>query len=651
MFDQIHFIRPWLLLLIPLLGILCFAWMRASFKNSQWRQILPMHLHRHLVSSSGKSQTKQPFFWLSLALFLACVAAAGPTWEKLPQPVYQTDSGRVLVMDMSLSMRATDVNPNRLTRANFKAIDLIKEINDGEVGLVAYAGDAFTISPLTQDIANLENLIPSLSPEIMPSSGSNPVAGLNQAISLLDNAGYQYGHIYWITDGIQSSDISALRALISQSKYEFSVLTIGTEEGAPVQLTDGTLLKQNNGSIVIPQLKANYLRQALNVSNARQSAMSMDDSDIRSMLLTSNNLDQIRKDRAQESTGDAWRDMGAYTLLLILPIAAMLFRRGLLFSFTLAFIFIMPPANQAMAQSSSQSSELSHTKASTSPVDNGLGRVKTNIASLFLNDNQKGERAFKQGDYQSAKEVFNDINWRAAAAYKAGDYETALELYQQSDGLKSIYNQGNALAKLGELQKAIEAYEKVLQVEPSHEQAAANKALLEQLLEQQEQQEQQNQQEQQQDSEQDQQQSDSDNRQQSQDGEPSEQQQQQSDASEQGNKQQEPSENASSEGQEPNEAEQNQQQGEESEQESNEPPSSPSANEQGQEAQNQTSEQPVQAVRQDELSPEEREQMRRLQTLMNKVPDDPAFLLQRKMLIEAQKRKQFSPPTNQEQEW
>jgi Ca-activated chloride channel family protein len=558
-------------------------------------------------------------------------------------------------MDMSLSMRATDVNPNRLTRANFKAIDLIKEINDGEVGLVAYAGDAFTISPLTQDIANLENLIPSLSPEIMPSAGSNPVAGLKQAISLLDNAGYQHGHIYWITDGINSSDISPVRALISQSKYEFSVLTIGTEAGAPVQLTDGTLLKQNNGSIVIPQLNTNYLRQALNVSNARQNAMSMDDSDIKSMLLTSNRLDQVRKDSTQESTGDAWRDMGAYAVLLILPIAAMLFRRGVLFSIALMFIFTMPTANQAMAQSHSNSSELGQIEVSTPPAHNKFEQVRTNIASLFLNDNQKGEKAFNQGDYQSAKEMFNNINWRAASAYKAGDYESALELYQQSDGLSSIYNQGNALAKLGQLQKAIEAYEKVLNVDPEHEQAAANKALLEQLLDQQEQQEQQeqeNQQDQQQDSEQDQQQSDSDNRQQGQDGEPSEQQQQQSDASEQGSNEQESSESEPPEGEQaPSEAEQNQQQNEESEQEGNEPPSSPSANEQEQEAQNQASKQPVQAVRQDELSPEEREQMRRLQTLMNKVPDDPAFLLQRKMLIEAQKRKQFSPPTNQEQEW
>jgi Ca-activated chloride channel family protein len=558
-------------------------------------------------------------------------------------------------MDMSLSMRATDVTPNRLMRANFKAIDLIKEINDGEVGLVAYAGDAFTISPLTEDISNLENLIPSLSPEIMPSSGSNPVAGLNQAIQLLDNAGYQHGHIYWLTDGIQSGDISPLRALISESKYEFSVLTIGTEEGAPVQLTDGTLLKQNNGSIVIPQLNASYLREALNVSNARQTSMSIDDSDITSMLLTSQRIDQIRQDSTQESTGDAWRDMGAYLVIALLPIVALLFRKGVVFSVLLAFTFMLPSTNQAIAQTAAMKDNTSEVSPINTSSVGQIERVRNGISSIFLNDNQKGERAFNEGDYEQAQQIFDDINWRAAAAYKAGDYESALDLYQQGDGLKSIYNQGNALAKLGELQKAIDAYNKVLQIDPEHEQAAANKALLESLLEQQEQQEQEQQQQQEQDQQDEQQdseqeQSDANEGQQGQDSESSEQQQDASESSQNGEEQSqnEPQTGEPEAGeQEPSEPQQNQQQGEQAqEQEANE---SASAREQG--AQKEGTEEAIQAIRQDELTPEEREQMQRLQTLMNKVPDNPAFLLQRKMLIEAQKRKQFSPPTNQEQEW
>ena len=141
---------------------------------------------------------------LTFALALGVIGAAGPTVEKLTQLVVSVDKGHVVVMDMSLSMRSTDIAPDRLTRAKFKAIDLVQLINEGEIGLVAYAGDAFTISPLTEDISTLETLIPSLSPEIMPVRGSDAYAGLTLAADLLLQAGYPNGTIYWITDGIDT---------------------------------------------------------------------------------------------------------------------------------------------------------------------------------------------------------------------------------------------------------------------------------------------------------------------------------------------------------------------------------------------------------------------------------------------------------------
>ncbi|MBT1449913.1 VWA domain-containing protein [Glaciecola sp. XM2] len=641
MFETFHFLRPLVLLLIPVFIILGIFWMRASFKRSEWRQILPMHLHQHLVVSNGQTQSKQAYIWLILAFIIACFALAGPTWEKLPQPVYQTDSGRVLVMDMSLSMRATDVTPSRLARANFKAIDLIKEINDGEVGLVAYAGDAFTISPLTEDIATLENLIPSLRPEIMPSMGSNPELGLLEAIQLLDNAGYQHGHIYWITDGINYKDIAPIRALINESRYEFSVLTIGTQDGAPIQLTDGTLLKDNSGNIVIPKLNTDYINQGVNASNARSTRMTIDDSDIQSMLLNSNRLDQIRQQSSEQSTGDAWRDMGALLLVAALPIVALLFRKGVLFSFAFIAVLSFPVSKPAMAQN------LSSDDVSQQPTPSQGG---DGLSNLFLNDNQKGQRAFENGEFEQAQNIFNDINWRAASAYKAGDYQTALELFQQGDGLHSIYNQGNALAKLGQLQDAIDAYEKVLQIDSEHERAAANKALLEELLEQQEQQDNENQE---QDSQQDQQQSENSDSQQEGDAEQSEQEQSQDQQGEGSQNQQNsdpaPSDNSQEQSDEQNDAQQEQQNEQGDEQSQQQDAQSLEQEQQGQSDENE--QQPVQAINQSDLTPQEREELQRLQTLMNKVPDDPAYLLQRKMLMEAQKRRQFAPPRNQEQQW
>lgn len=653
MSDSFHFLRPVMLLLIPLGMLFIVLWMRLKLKASQWQSFLPAHLHQRLVSSKGDKQSKQAFVWLMIAIVIASIGLAGPAWEKLPQPVYQTDSGRVVLMDMSLSMRATDISPSRLARAKFKAIDLIKEINDSEVGLVAYAGDAFTISPLTEDISNLENLIPSLSPEIMPSSGSNPVAGFEQAKELLESAGYQNGHIYWITDGIELEDVAPLRNLINETRYEISALTIGSNDGAPIQLQDGSLLKDNSGAIVIPKMNRDYLDQALAPSNARHTSMSIDDSDIKSMLLTSSRLDEIRAGAENQTSGDAWRDMGVYLVLLLLPIALFMFRRGLFFS--LMLVLMLPLSSQdAQAQAESETTP----QIPDAAVNESNQSLSHNLQSLFLNRNQKGKQAFEAGQYAAATELFDDINWQAASAYRAGDFETAAALYQQTEGLDSLYNRGNALAKMGELQLAIDEYDKVLQIAPDHAQASKNKKILEELLEQQEQQQQeqeQNEQNQQsEDGEQDQQNQDGSegDDEQQQDGEQSEQQnsdegeqseqqqedQRQSDSDQQS--QQDTPESGTPQGQDEAEQEQNneqQQAGNETEQE------------QGEESEQQQAN--VQAIDQSNLSPQEREQMQRLQTLLNKVPDDPAYLLQRKMLIEAQRRKQFAPPTTQEQEW
>ena len=172
--NNFHFIRPWWLLAFFTLLIVLFILKKIRYYQSPWQHFIPAHLANALLENSqskGKQSTSsQPHYWVKPFIIGSCIiiALAGPAWQKLPQPVYQLERGAVLIMDMSYSMLATDVKPNRLTRARYKAIDLLKRINEGDVGLIAYAGDAFIISPLTQDIKNIELLLPSLSPDIMP---------------------------------------------------------------------------------------------------------------------------------------------------------------------------------------------------------------------------------------------------------------------------------------------------------------------------------------------------------------------------------------------------------------------------------------------------------------------------------------------------
>lgn len=628
--QDFHFLRPeWLWALIPLLAL---GWLlkRKWHNQSGWQQVLPGHLYQHLISNASQARQSRPWALLQLAWILATLALAGPTWQRLPQPVYQLQSGTVLLMDMSRSMYAEDLPPNRLTRAKYKAIDLLEQLGEGETGLVAYAGDAFVISPLTSDVQNLTALLPSLSPAIMPVAGSDPYLGLQKAIELLKNAGYQHGDIYWFTDDISNEQQNEVRELLGEHPYRLSILGIGSEDGAPIKLPGGDFLKDRRGAIVLPKLPVSQLKQLARQTNGRFSQIQSDNTDIDYLSsLNPQNRDSVAQSEENKAQfGDKWQEMGPYLLLLLLPIAAYAFRRGLILS--LAVVLVLPLGSP--------------------PAYAGWWQ------DLWQRRDQQGMQAFKQQDYQGAAERFADPLWQGSAHYRHGDYQAALDAFRQVDNRQGWYNQANALAQLGELEAALENYNKVLAVEPDNEDAKHNKALVENLLRQQEQQQnnqpQQDQQSQDQQSEQqgDQQTGSPD------DGQQQEQNQQSGSQRSDSTGQREQNDNAEQQSDTSQQMGQNSEQQGEQQNNSNagqETPESEQPNnvqatetEQQQDGESKPS---SQAVSQTELSDEQKEQQQRMQQLLRKVPDDPAFLLKRKMQLEHQQRRNQRPP--QQQNW
>lgn len=628
--QTFHFIHPeWLIAIVPLL-ILAILLTRFSSKQSGWQGYVSNHLYQHLVVEKDKKLRKPPFYLFAIAWLIACIAMAGPTWQKLPQPVYQVSTGKVVVLDMSMSMRASDVQPDRLTRAKFKAIDLLNSLEDGEVGLVVYAGDAFTVSPLTSDVLNITTLIPSLRPEIMPIPGSAPIYALEEAERLLASAGYQQGDIYWISDGIDLDDVEELRTHIAKSPYRFSVLGIGTQKGAPIKMLDGGFLKDSRGNIVLPTLDSNLFTQILGTTSGRYTPMQNDDSDIENMQFVPFTIEQNQVSNDIIGQGDQWQNMGAYLILLILPLAAYAFRRGVL-AIVLASVLILPTEKSYANEWYEQ---------------------------IFKNADQQGFDAFKNEEFDKASATFKNKMWQGAAHYKNEDYEAALEAFSKVPGAESDYNQGNALAKLGRLEDAIAKYDAVLQQRPGHTNAMANKKLVEDLLKQQEEQKQDG------DSEngEDQQSGDSDKNDQ-QSGDPSQSDQESGDPnnsdSQSGEQNQDQKkEQNKQQSEEQKSAEQNgqEEQGDDDSEQKNKEKKAEEERKEAQQNQGDNAEEAKQqgAMQQDkpleEMTPEEKEQMQRMQMLMNKVPDDPAFLLQRKMLLESQKRRneRFSTPNKKD---
>ena len=668
--NQFHFLRPeWFIALAPLM-LLVFLIRKTTAKQSGWQSVIPSHLYQYMVIGKTEMGAKPPMWMLAFVWIISVIALAGPTWERLPQPVYQLKMGHVIVIDMSLSMRATDMTPDRLTRAKYKAIDLVNAIGEGEMGLVAYAGDAFVISPLTEDAGNITTLIPSLSPEIMPVPGSDPLLGIESASELLTNAGYNSGMIYWITDGIELEQQQELQEYVASIPFTVNALTVGTSEGAPIRQQSGELLKDFTGSIVIPKLNEGAVKGVVKTSGGRFESFTSNDTDIDALASVSL-LDKSDSEENEEESnlqGDQWKEVGPYLLLILLPFAAFAFKRGLVF---IVLVGLLSPSmiKNAHALQRAQPSEIAGTSQDIDAPESAkeMANKPDSLSwwqTPFMNDNQEALNSYQRGKYKDAVNKFNDEAWKASSLYKSGDYEGALNAFKSIPGPESLYNQGNALAKLGKLEDAINKYDQALSEAPDFDDARTNKKIVEDLLKQQQQQ---NQEQNQNENGDDGEQSDSqDNGQDSSDSPNSKQQsgdQNNQEGSNEQNGQQDDNEGQQSDQSQANDEQQsggdNSQQPDDSEMNSqNESSDSQQQNaeqeesDQGDSAQAQKDEQQAEQEahamqgQETELTDAEKEELQRMESLMRRVPDDPAFLLKRKMQLEAQKRQRQRMPSN-----
>jgi len=553
-------------------------------------------------------QQQKPVLWLLLLIWLiSLIALAGPSWQRLPQPVFQLKKATVILMDMSMSMRATDLSPDRFTQARFKALDYIDGIKEGELALVSFAGDAFVISPLTQDHNNVRLLLPELSPDIMPVQGSNLEAALLLADQLLKQGGYLQGDVVLFTDGFASSDYTRLRELMDNFPHRLSVLVFGTSQGAPVRLSNGELLKDRQGAIVLPRVPLVQLQQLAELRSGVFAVASSEDSDIEALLALKPLDKKADSDEQQKLFGDQWQDNAVYLVWLLLPLALWLHKRGALTVFVMV-LFI--PKTEAFEWS-----------------------------DLWQTQQQKAQQAYQQGDYSSAWQNFEDPLWKGNAAYRAQDYAAAEQSYRQLDTADALYNLGNSLAQQQKYQQAIEAYEQALAKNPQLDKAKQNLDAVKKALEQQKQQQQKGDGQQQ-----DQQQKEQSGDQSAEEGEGSGSKQQ----SEQQSKEQQSSEQQSAE------------QGNDAASQKDQPP--------GQTEQQQKQQEQQRAAEQKEQDKDNKEtqqqkaisqawpnanaeQSQQLDNLLRKVQDDPSLLLRRKMAIEYQKRRYDQPPAGVVEEW
>ncbi len=414
--TDFHFLRP--LWLLGLLAVPPLLWWlrRLRLRRNVWRDVVDAHLLSHLMQGRQAVQGGWRHAAPVLACVLASVAMAGPSWRTLPQPVWQDRNPLVIAVDLSYASLTADVQPSRLLQARAKIDTILRTRGGGQIGLVAFADDAYTVAPLTDDAGNIALFLDALAPDVMPRDGSRADRAIEESARLLKRAGFGRGDILLMTDraggAAGSAAIDARKA-----GYRVSVLGLGTPAGGAYR--DG------KGGVGAARLDAGALRKLAAAGGGSYVMVAADDADLR--MLGVLQADRIDAAAAQGKRGIAPLDEGFWLLPALLLLALLAFRRGVL---AVALLALYLPLQPALAADSLWQREDQRQHAQM----------------------QRGVEAYRNKDYPGAEAALRDL-----------------------PGADAAYNRGNALAQQGRYDEAIAEYDRALTLQPAMPDAVENR--------------------------------------------------------------------------------------------------------------------------------------------------------------------------------
>lgn len=420
---QLQWLRPDWLWALALLPLLAWWWQRRRASASIWTQTVDAHLLPHLLKPGAASHRWHEPATAAVAFILAVLALAGPSLREVQQPLWTQDSPLVVAVDLSSASLAADTPPSRIARVRVKLAGLLAGREGGQVGLVAWAGEAFTVAPLTADTANVALFLDALEPDVMPVDGQRPDRAIARSTRLLAQAGFQDGTILLLSD--HATPAALAEATKAQARgYTVSVLGLGTAEGAPYRAAGGGIDVARRDDASLQALAA--------AGGGRYTALTESNTDLVALGVLNSRRGAGGVSGAESDSSVTTREDDGYWLLLPLMLLALLaFRRGA--PLLLLVMCLWVPGRDAHA------------------------------AELWQRPDQRAHRTMQE----------------AEAAYRRGDFDAAARTYADVDGADADYNRGNALARQGRYADAIAAYEEALKAAPDMEDAIANRRAVE----------------------------------------------------------------------------------------------------------------------------------------------------------------------------
>ncbi len=425
--EYFHFLRPaWLALLLPL----AWTWWRmhrlSRAAESAPAGIAP-HLVKALTAGRGGLSRWRALDGLALIGLLMITATAGPTWSKVPNPLVAQTSPLAMVLAVTESMDNTDVAPSRLERARQKLLDLSQLRSGARTSLIAYAGTAHRVVPLTEDPQVLKPFIEGLSTDIMPEPGANATAALALANESLAGEAVA-GAIVFVLDRLERADIPAFEEHARQEGPRMIFLTLGSTP-EDLQVLD-------------------------NIADARVIKLTPDDADVRQVERYA--AQAYRKALAGDDSLQ-WRDRGGLLAWPAALLTLLYFRRGWVMHWpaTAGLVLLLSAPDTVKAEG---------------------------LLDWVLTPDQQARLIYEDRNFSEAADRFQDPLWKGYALYQAGRYPEAVAALDRLATSEAAFIQGMAQTRALNYRAGIEAFKLALERDPDNRAAARNLSIARALL-------------------------------------------------------------------------------------------------------------------------------------------------------------------------
>lgn len=421
--DAFHFLRPAWLILVPLIALVWFYVRRRATRPPLASEGLAPHLRKAMTVGGGRRHRLLPIDGVALGLALTAIGAGGPTWSRVPDPFVAQTAPLVIALKVTPSMTSDDLAPTRLERAKQKIRDLLALRAGGRTALIAYAGSAHSVVPMTEDPGVVQPYLQGLLPDVMPKDGADAGAALELARNTLAKEKTP-GGILFVTDSVDTADVTTLDDVAGTSLAILATLPEAASDPGIDRLS-------------IPVVRVTAADDDVHALERRLNAAYV---------------------RALTQEGSQpWDDRGWLLGWPAALLALLWFRRGWTMRWSLLLVLGMgvmstPPAHAE------------------------------GIADWFFTPDQQGWLAYQRKHYDRAAELFADPVWKGQALYSDGQYSEAAKVFARLDTAEAAFREGLAHIKGREYREGIAAFQTALQRDPGFPGAAENLETAKQIL-------------------------------------------------------------------------------------------------------------------------------------------------------------------------